>query len=377
MKPRALLALVAPILAVACTLKPSDNRIILHLNDFEVDTTGAADCAPAFNRAIDSCSSVGAVLIVPSGTYLCSTIFLKSNVELRLEEGALLLGMPDAESYSSFLPGEEFSKYDSGDGTLNRNSCSDPQWMKAMFVADRVENLIISGGTIDGRHVFNPLGEEGMRGPHTFIVAGCKNLIFKNVTVRRAANYAFLGLGIENAVFQGLDISEGWDGLHLRGAENVIISDSRLATGDDCIAGGYWKNFMVSGCSLNSSCNGIRMIMPSEDVVIEKLKISGPGEFPHLTSGAARRTASLFGIVLEPGSWGPAPGVTRRIHIRDLEIDNVSSPLSFSIRGDGHAEDILVENIRATRIQGSTAPVVSWQDSGFDRVCIRGLDYSR
>ena len=59
-----------------------------------------------------------------------------------------------------------------------------------------------------------------------------RNLTFSGITVRCAANYAFMAYCIENSIFQNLTIEEGWDGIHIRGGKNVIVRDCKLFTGD-------------------------------------------------------------------------------------------------------------------------------------------------
>ena len=69
-------------------------------------------------------------------------------------------------------------------------------------------------------------------------------------------------------VFHDLEFNEGWDGIHIRGGKNITIRNCRFFTGDDAIAGGYWENMVISDCHINSSCNGVRMIMPATGLTI-------------------------------------------------------------------------------------------------------------
>jgi polygalacturonase len=42
----------------------------------------------------------GGMVIVPAGTYLCGTIYLKNNVDLHLTSGATILGSDNREDYN-------------------------------------------------------------------------------------------------------------------------------------------------------------------------------------------------------------------------------------------------------------------------------------
>ena len=134
---------------------------------------------------------------------------------------------------------------------------------------------------------------------------------------------------------------------------------------------------LIHDCEINSSCNGVRMIMPSDGVEIRDCHLYGPGAYPHRTSGEARRNNMLFGISLEPGAWGSAPGTAKGIYLHDLLLDNLSSPVSTSVREGSVAEDLTLENMTATGLTGALTPVVSWNDQGFKTIILRNVTLSR
>ena len=361
------------LLAAACTSRPAV---------FTVTDYGAVPgvvSTEAIQEAIDLCSeSGGGQVVIPAGVFPSATLYLRDNVELHLEEGAVLQGVEDPDAYLPYIPEHDLTRYDSGNGTANSNCVNDRQWMKAFIIGAGVVNASITGsGTIDGVHVFDERGEENMRGPHTIIVAEADHFRMSGVRVTRAANYAFLGYALLNPVFEDLFITEGWDGIHIRGCENGVIRRCKFQTGDDSIAGGYWNNMLIEGCDINSSCNGIRMIMPSEDLEVRSSVFHGPGVYPHRTSGEARRSNMLFGIELEPGAWGKAEGTARNIYLHDLNMFCLSSPVGCSVREGSVAEDLTLADITATGLTGSVNPVVSWNDLGFRKITVKNCDYSK
>ena len=336
-------------------------------------------CTSAIQTALDACSAQGGGRVtIPAGTFLSSTLYLRDHVDLYLEEGAVLQGVEDPDAYQPYIPHNDLSKYDSGNGTANANCVNDRQWMKAFIIGDGVNNASISGpGTIDGSHVFDECGEENMRGPHTIIVAEATRFHMRDVHITRASNYAFLGYALKEPVFEGVTITEGWDGIHIRGAQDAIIKSCSFQTGDDSIAGGYWENMLIEYCEINSSCNGIRIIMPCDRVIIRNSRFYGPGVYPHRTSGEARRNNMLFGVSLEPGAWGKASGTMQHILLQNLSMENLSSPVATSVREGSVAQDLTLQNVSATGITGALTPIVSWNDLGFRSVSIQNCTFTR
>lgn len=364
--------LIPLLLLLSCARGP----IVYDITDY-----GARDgavCTEAIQAAMDACSEAGGGQVrIPAGCFLSATLYLRDQVGLHLEDGAVLQGVADPDDYRPYIPENDLTRFDSGNGTANANCVNDRQWMKALIIGNGVKNASITGsGTIDGVHVFDERGEENMRGPHTIIVAEAENFLLSGVHITRAANYAFLGYALENPLFEDLTITEGWDGIHIRGASNAIIRGCRFETGDDAIAGGYWNHMLIENCDINSSCNGIRMIMPSDGLEVRNCTLHGPGVYPHRTSGEARRNNMLFGIELEPGAWGRSEGVARNIWLHDLTMVGVSSPVGCSVREGSVAEDLTLENIHASQLTGAVLPVVSWNDQGFRSITVRNCTVS-
>ena len=337
------------------------------------------ECTTSIQAALDACSAQGGGrVIIPAGTFLSSTLYLRDQVELYLEEGAVLQGVADPDAYQPYIPHNDLTRYDSGNGTANANCVNDRQWMKAFIIGDGVTHAAISGpGTIDGSHVFDERGEENMRGPHTIIIAEAADFRMQDVHITRASNYAFLGYALQAPVFEGVTITEGWDGIHIRGAKDAVIRACSFQTGDDSIAGGYWENMLIEYCEINSSCNGIRIIMPCDRVIIRNSRFYGPGVYPHRTSGEARRNNMLFGVSLEPGAWGKASGTMQHILLQNLTMENLSSPVATSVREGSVAQDLTLKNISASGITGALTPIVCWNDLGFRSITVQNCTYTR
>lgn len=335
------------------------------------DTT--VNNAEAINKAISFCAQKGGGTVsVPGGTFTTGTIYLKSGVMLQLEPGAVLRGSTRIADYAPLSTKADLSKYESGQGTVNYNSATDPIWSQALVMAVGISRAGICGeGIIDGADVRNPKGEEHMRGPHTVLMADCKDMTFKDFSVRRSANYAFLGYKLSKSEFKHITVEGGWDGIHVRGANDVEIEDCRFFTGDDAVAGGYWDNMRIEGCTMNSSCNGIRMIMPSTNVLVKDCYFFGAGRYEHITS---HRTNSENGIIIEPGAWGKAPGRLDNIRISHCYMREVLAPVCVTLGEDNSLGTITIDNLTARDITRMALSVKSWGTAKTDRVVMKDCD---
>ena len=71
---------------VAATKLPSFPAGTFNVNAYGAKNDGKTDNTSAFAKAITACNAAGGgTVIVPSGTYVTGAIYLKSNVNLRLD----------------------------------------------------------------------------------------------------------------------------------------------------------------------------------------------------------------------------------------------------------------------------------------------------
>lgn len=331
-------------------------------------------CTEAINRAIAKAGE-GDTVVIGAGNWTTATIHLKSHLTLMIEQGATVVAASDPEIYDHYQPTHDMTRYDTGAGTRNANLTGDARWTRALILGQNVEDVTLCGeGIIDGMHIEDPLGEEQMRGPHTLLLAEAENIRVEGLRFLRASNYAVLGYELKDCRFSRLNIEQGWDGIHIRGGERIVIADCDIATGDDALAGGYWQGMEIRRCRLNSSCNGLRIIEPSELVRVSDCEIYGPGRFPHRTRLERPITDPLpaghdliYGIVIEPGAWGKAPGRTDGIVIENVSIDNSWAPVAYSMGEDNTCGSLTMKNVAGTHIRGVAQPV-NRQD------CVRSWD---
>lgn len=243
----------------------------------------------AINKAIEAAAANGGGTVkVPAGNYLCGSIRLKSNINLHLEAGAVIIAAP--QSSNAYDETEEFipPAYQDGGHTYFRNS---------LIWGEKLDNVSITGpGMIDGRgawdkgdglYAWNPildrmagcasegarpelkLGADGKplpnnglppvrRGNKAIALKLCTNVLIRDVTIYRAGHFAVLATGCDNLTIDNVTIDTNRDGIDIDCCRNVTITNSRInAPLDDAISpkssyalgeARVTENVMISNC---------------------------------------------------------------------------------------------------------------------------------
>jgi len=277
-------------------------------------------------HAINYCASKGGGLVrLVNGTYRAGTIILKSNVTLYLEKGAILQGSA------------HYSDYDST--------------RDAFLFARGEHNIAIEGeGVIDGVNCYNPDGEEGFRGPHLLKLIKCSGIKIHGISIVNAANYAIYCRECSYGIINKIQIRGGHDGLHTRFCDSFKVTSCDIRTGDDAFAGNDNRNFLISDCKINSSCNGFRI--GCYNFIVRRCSIWGPGEYMHKIQ---RRNNMLSAFVhFSPSDENPRL-ISGNWRIEDVTIKNVDNVYVYNFR-DGlwqtgrPVTNIIFDNLKATDI---------------------------
>lgn len=338
---------------------------IHNVRDFGAIGDGKAIETDAIHQAITACSENAGQVYFPPGDYLSGTIHLKSNIAIVLDTGARLIGSASLELYQNFNPPAEMPE--------SRWT----RWHRALMLLDGVENVTISGkGTIDGNKVFDPQGEEKIRGPHTIIIGNSRNVLIRDLWMKDSANYHVMIENSHQVEVRNVKFTGGWDGVHFRGwkdhpCHDISIVGCEFYTGDDAIAGRFWQNTLIKDCIINSSCNGIRLIGPAQRLIIQNCLFYGPGVYPHRTSD---RYNMLAAINLQPGAWDPTEGRMDDVLISDITMHNVASPFHIVLNPGNTAGKINISRVNATGVYRSACSVESWAETAFENVTFRDVN---
>ncbi len=237
----------------------------------------------------------GKVTLLP-GTHTSGTLYLKSNVELHLANGAVLQGSLNLDDYPDFY----HDKCTASDGYTPEKS------RKALIIAADAENIAITGnGLIDARgpdfYVDKTIPAGGRHWPkpdfprpRLLQLVNCRNIKLQNTSFKDSAGWSFWLVECFNMVIHAITLTGepkmlNNDGIHLDSCRNVRISDCYVDTGDDSIVvraipkyPGHCPvsgDITVSNCTLCSACQCIRIGCPLDgdlhNVVFSNLVMRG------------------------------------------------------------------------------------------------------
>lgn len=226
------------------------------IRDFGAVGDGVTINTAAIQSAIDTCTARGGGRVsVTDGIYKTGTIYLKDNVTLYIENGAVLKGSPDISDYAT--------------DTHKNMYKNEPHMDRCLIFARGTKSFAIEGfGTIDGnghREYFN--GKTGR--PMLMRFVNCRDIHIRNVTIINPAAWVSAWLCCEEIVVDGIHIHSrvngNGDGLDFDGCSNVRVSNSSFDTSDDSIClqasdpDKPCKDVVVTNCIFESKWAGMRI----------------------------------------------------------------------------------------------------------------------
>lgn len=253
---------------ISCTkvLRTKEEALTLNVRDFGATGTGETYDTAAIQGAIVACPPNGRV-VIPAGTYLTSPLFLKSNITIELEKGAVLLGSTDREHYP-ILPGiiyrgEEQKEFYLGSWEGDPQDC-----FASLITGIGVENVVITGqGIVDGNASFENWWENAKVKrtawrPRLIFLRDCKNILVEGITVLNSPSWTIHPLFSKELKFINLKVinpkdSPNTDGINPESCSDVLILGVDFSVGDDCIAIKSGKLYL-----------GKKLKTPSENIII-------------------------------------------------------------------------------------------------------------
>ena len=245
------------------------------IQDYGAVADGVTNNSQAIQRAIDKASEKGGRVVIPAGRFLSGTIWLKSNIELYLETGAVLISSLKPEDILDFAELLEDDNPDTG-------------WEGGCFLfARHAENITIAGnGTIYGqgdRVFFDDNTDEGFHEcplnvtafrPRLTFFEDVKNLTIRDITIRNAAFWTLHMAGCRFVRIEGIRIlndvrGANNDGIDPDCCKDVLIHHCMVETGDDAIVVkatkpmaeryGACENLIISDCVLHSHDSALKI----------------------------------------------------------------------------------------------------------------------
>jgi polygalacturonase len=303
-----------------------------NVREFGAAGDGHALDTKAIQSAVDKCGKLGGVVVFSSGTYLTGSIELRSNVELRVQTGATILGSPNIADYFERTP--------------KLQSYNNPFLKHSLFYAEGQSNISITGhGTIDGQGAqFKVLTKEKpakyKNRPYVIRFVECSNVTVSDVTLKNSASWMQHYLACDDVIVRGIRVVNhanlNNDMIDIDGCRNVAVSDCFGDTDDDGItlkstSERITENVTISNCVLSSHCNAIKAGTEStggfKNITISNMVVK-PSSVATAKSG---KPWGISGISLEVVDGGVMEGVS----ISNVVIDGSEVPIFVRLGNRG------------------------------------------
>jgi len=292
-------------------------------------------CTENIQSAIDKCAdNGGGVVTIPAGKYICGTVWLKSNVEIHLQTGAVLKASTNMDDYNAD------DAYHQNWGSVNE------KWKaKHLIIAHECDNVAITGnGMLDGsgdsffgeERVFyhgyawdggyvTSKDEENLRPGQLICFIECTDVKVLDITIKNIPCWGVFFHGCEYVQTRGIKITNPFeyvntDGIDIDCCRFVTVSDCIVNTGDDAIA---------------IRCDSGKLKNPK---VCENITI---------TNCVLASNSSVFRV-------GVGVGEIRHVRISNLVVSRAGNLITYATsymgRGEAHIEDISFTDISAYNV---------------------------
>lgn len=349
----------------ACLLASAAQAKALDVLAFGAVPDGKTLCTEAIQKAMDRCEADGGGTVnVPAGTFLTTTIFLKNNVNLHLQKGAVLLGSTDPKAFT-----------------------------KAVVYGDSIRNASITGlGTINGQGFKKDFPKSGRR-HHDLCLFQCKNITVTDITLLNSPTWVFRILESDGVIVRGVRIysfaNENNDGIDIDG-KNIVISDCIIDCDDDAVCfksddeDYVVENVTVSNCVIASNCNPIKFGTSChggfKNIAVSNCVVRRPSEaaqrqWSKTIRGVTADETGISGIALEVVDGGAMDQVT----ISNISMTGIQTPLFIRLgsrHGKGTLKNVVISSITATNESLISSSITGIPGSYVENVSIRDIIFN-
>lgn len=346
-----------------------ENKTIYRANDYGADGDAVKVCTDAIQKAIDDCAAKGGGKVTfGPGMYITGSIFIKSNVDLNIPKGTILLGSQDITDYKRID---------------TRVAGVEMKWPSAMLNIIGQKNAAISGdGIIDGRgkifwDKYRAMRKEydakGLRWivdydcerPRGVLISDCTDVTIKDVVIFRPGFWSLHILYSSHVTVDGVIISNNietrgpsTDGIDIDSSNKILVQNSTINCNDD--------NFCLKS---GRDADGLRVNRPCEYVVIRDC-VAGHGDGLFTcgseTSGGIRNIVAynLKGIGTKYGlrfkSTTQRGGTIENIYLANIVMENVRDPFVLDLNWNpAYSNSVLPKEYRAAPLPGHWQKMLS------------------
>jgi polygalacturonase len=204
------------------------NQPFYNVKDYGAKGDGKNIDSEAINKAIEEAVKAGGgTVFLPGGTYLSGSIRMKSNINLYLDAGAILLAAPQNEELKDYYDRAEFTP-----GEKKYQDEGHSYFQNSLIWGRHLKNVSVTGlGMIDGSglaHVWeSKKGITGLANKAISLIE-CTNVKIEGITIYRGGWFAILTTGCNLVSFTNLSIDTNRDGIDIDCCANVIVSNCRV-----------------------------------------------------------------------------------------------------------------------------------------------------
>ncbi len=359
----------------------------VNISDFGAKPGGLVKNTEAFAKAInDATTKGGGKVVVPRGIWLTGPITLKNNVNLHLNDGALILFSDDFDDYplvktsfeglntvrciSPINANDAENIAITGNGIIDGNGGAWRPVKKSKMTDSQWKRLVNSGGVVstDGKiwfpsekskkgyesttnfNVPDLISDEELQSVKDYLrpvmvsLVNSKRILLDGPTFQNSPAWNIHPLMSEDLIIRNLNVRNPWysqngDGLDLESCKNVLIYSNTFDVGDDAICFKSGKNE-----------DGRKRGMPTENVIVKNNVVyHGHGGFvigSEMSGGVKNvhvSNCTFLGtdVGLRFKSTRGRGGVVENIYISDIDMVNIPT-----------------ESIRFNMFYGGNSPIL-------------------
>lgn len=276
--------------ATGCTI--TARQLEKNKKEYDVRDYGAGSEEPpvantaAINRAIEEASANGGTVVFSEGEYKTYTIRLKSNVNLRIEKGAVIRAARSEINTAYEVCEGEGGNYDEPEVCLyaGLQDHGHTYFANSLIYGEKLSNVMIYGeglidgsykdeygytryallgGDPDGNKYRNAHGHNGTwYGNKGIALVECKNVVLKDFSIVDAGHFAIICEGVENMLVDGILVDTIRDAFDVDCCRDVTVVHSRF-------------NSLTDDALVMKASFGAGKFMPLYNVYIEDCDVTG------------------------------------------------------------------------------------------------------
>jgi hypothetical protein len=346
--------------------------VVRSVAEFGAKGDGASPETGLLQGAIDACAAGGGcVLAFPAGRYVSGTLYLRDNVTLRLDPGAVLATSGRAEDYTApaLLYGKGVNAVTlTGEGEIQAGPVPAPDETTIRNPGSKLVSLVLLENATNVRES----GVRFLRSPAWTITlrvvdgAWIENVLIDNAML--APNTSGLVIDSSTRVsVRGLHFRGGGDGITLQTSlvdgiappcSEITIADSTLRSGSMAMkigtaTYGDIRNVTVNGVVVEASQGGVGVFV-RDGATVENLQFSSL----MIETAAVRRGRAEWPIVLDVKrrAEGGTAGQLRGVRFSNTQV-TTAGKLLFSGMAGRPIRDLELSGLTLRKEAPATAPL--------------------